>query len=52
LDTAINKGISIKGHYGYDWYPVANSMNLIAAGAIDMKSHKSTDGDIGIQGSV
>jgi threonine dehydrogenase-like Zn-dependent dehydrogenase len=38
LDTAINKGISIKGHFGYDWISWRNSMNLIAAGAIDMKS--------------
>jgi len=38
LDTAINKGISIKGHFGYDWISWRNSMNLISAGAIDMKS--------------
>jgi threonine dehydrogenase-like Zn-dependent dehydrogenase len=38
LDIAINKGISIKGHFGYDWIAWRNSMNLISAGLIDMKS--------------
>ena len=38
LDDAINKGISIKGHFGYDWISWRNSMNLISAGMIDMKS--------------
>ena len=38
LDIAINKGISIKGHFGYDWISWRNSMNLISAGAIDIKS--------------
>lgn len=38
LDVAINKGISIKGHFGYDWISWRNSMNLITGGAIDMKS--------------
>ena len=38
LDIAINKGISIKGHFGYDWIAWRNAMNLISAGLIDMKS--------------
>ena len=38
LDIAINKGISIKGHFGYDWISWRNSMNLISTGMIDMKS--------------
>ncbi len=38
LDMAINKGISIKGHFGYDWISWRNAMNLISAGLIDMKS--------------
>ncbi len=38
LDQAINKGISIKGHFGYDWISWRNSINLIKAGSIDMKS--------------
>lgn len=38
LDVAINKGISVKGHFGYDWISWRNSMNLITSGAIDMKS--------------
>jgi threonine dehydrogenase-like Zn-dependent dehydrogenase len=45
LDIAINKGISIKGHFGYDWVSWRNSMNLVAAGKIDLKSmisHKMT----------
>ena len=38
LDPVIDKGISIKGHFGYDWISWRNSMNLIQAGKIDMKS--------------
>jgi threonine dehydrogenase-like Zn-dependent dehydrogenase len=38
LDNAINKGISIKGHFGYDWISWRNSMNLISAGQIDLMS--------------
>ena len=38
LDIAVNKGISIKGHFGYNWISWRNSMNLIEAGKIDMKS--------------
>jgi threonine dehydrogenase-like Zn-dependent dehydrogenase len=38
LDIAVNKGISIKGHFGYNWISWRNSMNLILAGSIDMKS--------------
>jgi len=38
LDCVIDKAISIKGHYGYDWVSWTNCFNLIEAGLIDMES--------------
>lgn len=38
LDPVIDKGISIKGHFGYDWLSWRNSMRLVSSGTIDLKS--------------
>ncbi len=38
LDPVIDKGVSIKGHFGYDWLSWKNSINLLEAGIIDLKS--------------
>ena len=38
LDPIIDKAVSIKGHFGYNWLSWRNSMNLAVAGKIDLKS--------------
>ncbi len=38
LDPVIDKGVSIKGHFGYDWLSWRNSMRLVSSGTIDLKS--------------
>ena len=38
LDPLIDKAVSIKGHFGYNWLTWRNVMNLVVAGKIDMKS--------------
>jgi len=37
LDPIIDKAVSIKGHFGYNWLSWRNSMNLAVAGKIDLK---------------
>lgn len=38
LDPVLDKAISIKGHFGYNWVSWRNVMNLVMAGKINMKS--------------
>lgn len=38
LDSVVNKAISIKGHFGYDYVSWRNCLKLMEAGKIDMKS--------------
>lgn len=38
LDPLIDKAVSIKGHFGYNWVSWRNVMNLVVAGKIDLKS--------------
>ena len=38
LDPIIDKAVSIKGHFGYNWLSWRNAMNLSSAGRIDLKS--------------
>jgi threonine dehydrogenase-like Zn-dependent dehydrogenase len=38
LDPIIDKAVSIKGHFGYNWLSWRNVMNLAVAGKIDLKS--------------
>lgn len=38
LDPMIDKAVSIKGHFGYNWLTWRNVMNLVVAGKIDLKS--------------
>ncbi len=48
LDPIIDKAVSIKGHFGYNWLSWRNVMNLAVAGKIDLKSmisHKMSISD-------
>ena len=38
LDPIIDKAVSIKGHFGYNWLSWRNVMNLAVAGKINLKS--------------
>lgn len=38
LDPIIDKAVSIKGHFGYNWVSWRNCMKLVEAGKLDLKS--------------
>lgn len=38
IDSILDKGINIKGHFGYDYVSWRNCINLVQCGKIDMKS--------------
>ncbi|MBO9608641.1 MAG: zinc-binding dehydrogenase [Paenibacillaceae bacterium] len=38
LDPLLNKGIAVKGHFGYDYVSWRNCLKLLEAGKLDLKS--------------
>jgi threonine dehydrogenase-like Zn-dependent dehydrogenase len=48
MDRIIERAVTIKGHFGYDWVAWKNVMNLVLAGKFSLKSvisHKMTIAD-------